>query len=105
MFELTIDLDVKQKIPLYEQIYEFIKEDIKNGRIGCKTKLPSTRALANHLQVSRSTVDMAYTQLLSEGYIESVPCKGYFVSEISLLYDIRKTDRKSTRLNSSHQII
>lgn len=94
MFELTIDLDVNQKIPLYEQIYEFIKEDIKNGRIGCKTKLPSTRALANHLQVSRSTVDMAYTQLLSEGYIESVPCKGYFVSEISLLYDIRKTPEK-----------
>lgn len=108
MYELTIDLDVNRKIPFYEQIYEFIKEDIKNGRIGCKTKLPSTRALAKHLQVSRSTVDMAYTQLLSEGYIESVPCKGYFVSEISLLYNINnissfisdQEDNKENRISA-----
>lgn len=86
MFELTIDLKMNQKTPLYEQIYEFIKEEIRNGRIGCKTKLPSTRALAEHLQVSRSTVDMAYTQLVSEGYVEAQPHRGYFVSDITLLY-------------------
>ncbi len=88
MYELTIDLDLNGKSPLYEQIYEFIKDEIKNGRIECKTKLPSTRALAEHLQVSRSTVDMAYNQLISEGYVESVPYKGYYVSEISLLYSL-----------------
>lgn len=88
MRELTVDFEVNQKTPLYEQIYNFIRNEIKNGRIGCKTKLPSTRALALHLQVSRSTVDMAYAQLVSEGYIESIPYKGYYVSEISLLYNI-----------------
>ena len=92
MYELTIDLNSKS--PLYEQIYEFIKEEIKSRRIECKTKLPSTRALAEHLQISRSTVDMAYTQLISEGYIESVPYKGYYVSEVSLLYNFRGTDEK-----------
>ena len=59
MFELTINLKLNQKTPLYEQIYEFIKEEIKNGRIGCKSKLPSTRALAKHMQVSRRTVGLA----------------------------------------------
>ena len=69
-----------------------MNEETKNGRIGCKSKLPSTRALANHLQVSRSTVDLAYTQLVSEGYIESSPKRGYFVSDISLLYQSRTNE-------------
>ncbi len=88
MNELTLVLDNTGNTPLYEQIYQYIKSEIKSGKIECKTKLPSSRSLASHLQVSRSTVDMAYTQLISEGYIESVPCKGYYVCEISLLYDI-----------------
>lgn len=88
MYELTLCLDNKSGTPLYEQIYTYIKNEIKNGKIECKSRLPSTRSLAEHLQISRSTVDMAYTQLLSEGYIESVPCKGYYVCEISLLHDI-----------------
>ncbi|MDE7430671.1 MAG: PLP-dependent aminotransferase family protein [Lachnospiraceae bacterium] len=92
MYELTIQLDGNNKIPLYEQIYAYIKDEIKSGRIPCRTKLPSTRALAEHLMVSRSTVDMAYAQLVSEGYIESRPYCGYFVSEISLLFDINKTE-------------
>lgn len=91
MYELTLCLDNKSSTPLYEQIYTYIKNEIKNGKIECKSKLPSTRSLAEHLQISRSTVDMAYTQLLSEGYIESVPCKGYYVCEISLLHDISIT--------------
>lgn len=94
MYELTIDLDMNSKVPLYEQIYSYIKNEIKNGRIECKTKLPSTRALAEHLQISRSTVDMAYTQLVSEGYVESVPYSGYYVCEISLLYNISSMDEK-----------
>ena len=36
-------------------------------------KLPSTRSLAKYLEVSRSTVELAYEQLESEGYIESLP--------------------------------
>ena len=65
MNELTIVLRDGQ--PLYEQIYTFIKEAIINGEIPFKTKLPSTRTLALHLQVSRSTINLAYEQLMSEG--------------------------------------
>ena len=66
MNELTINLDSRSKKPLYEQIYDYIKSDIQNGRIPYGEKLPSTRALAKHLEVSRSTVELAYEQLLSE---------------------------------------
>lgn len=86
MNELTINLNSKLNIPLYEQIYQYIKTDICAGRIPCGAKLPSTRALSEYLQVSRSTVELAYEQLLSEGYIESVPCKGFYVLELEGLY-------------------
>ena len=85
--ELMIPLDSHSGMPYYEQIYEYIREEIKKGNLKSPTRLPSTRLLAEHLKVSRSTTQMAYEQLLSEGYIESVPCKGYFVSRIEELVD------------------
>lgn len=80
---LTIPLNPQSKTPLYEQIYKYIKEEIRNGTITYQSKLPSTRSLANFLQVSRNTIDMAYSQLLSEGYIESKLKSGYYVCQIT----------------------
>ena len=88
MNELMINLRAEQKVPLYEQIYDYIKDDIKKGRIQSGEKLPSTRALSAHLEVSRSTVELAYEQLLSEGYIEAQPYRGYFVCQIDGLFQI-----------------
>lgn len=82
---LTINLNSDLKTPLYEQIYNHIKEEIKNGNIVYNTKLPSSRGLASYLSVSRNTVDMAYAQLLSEGYIDAYPKKGYFVNKFTQL--------------------
>lgn len=82
MNELTIRLEAGSPSPLYEQIYEHIKTEIKNGELPFEERLPSTRMLARHLQVSRSTVELAYEQLLSEGYIESLPYRGYFVCRL-----------------------
>lgn len=88
MNELTINLQPKSKIPLYEQIYDYIKVDIQNGKMKNGEKLPSTRTLARHLEVSRSTIELAYEQLLSEGYIEAEPCRGYFVAQINELFQL-----------------
>lgn len=88
MNELTINLKSKDKAPLYEQIYQYIKENIQSGKIPYGEKLPSTRALSRHLEVSRSTVELAYEQLLSEGYVETEPCRGYFVAQIEELYHL-----------------
>ena len=76
MRELTISLNAKAETPLYEQIYHYIKQDIQEHKILAGEKLPSSRALSRYLEVSRSTVDLAYDQLLSEGYVESVPLQG-----------------------------
>lgn len=90
MNELTMNLKSHSKIPLYEQIYGYIKTDIQSGRIGYREKLPSTRALSKHLEVSRSTVELAYEQLLSEGYVEAEPYRGYFVAQTEELYCFKK---------------
>lgn len=95
MYELTIHLQTKSKTPLYEQIYRYIKSDIQEGRIASGEKLPSTRALCRHLEVSRSTVEMAYEQLLSEGYIEAKACRGYYAARLDGLYQL--TDTKDVK--------
>lgn len=87
MNELTIHLKAGSKVPLYEQIYTYIKENIRSGKIVCGERLPSTRSLCSYLEVSRSTVEMAYGQLLSEGYIEAMPCRGYFVTKVDELWN------------------
>ena len=97
MNELTINLNSRSKKPLYEQIYDHIKSDIQNGRLRYGEKLPSTRALSKHLEVSRSTVELAYEQLLSEGYIESAPYRGFFVAQIDELYQLKKEEKKPER--------
>ena len=73
MNEIMIDLQGGAKAPLYEKIYEYIKNEIVDGKISKGEKLPSTRLLAKNLSVSRSTVELAYDQLLAEGYIEAEP--------------------------------
>ncbi|MCD2491261.1 PLP-dependent aminotransferase family protein [Lacrimispora sp. NSJ-141] len=88
MYELTVPLNDSGDRPLYEQIYVYIKRQIKQGNLPAKTKLPSTRKLAEHLGVSRSTTQMAYDQLLSEGYLEAEPYRGYYVSELEALFDL-----------------
>lgn len=90
MNELTINLQPKSKTPLYEQIYDYIKKDIQENRMKSGEKLPSTRALSKYLEVSRSTVELAYEQLLSEGYVEAFPCRGYFVAQIEGLYHLEQ---------------
>lgn len=103
MIELMIDLDNDSRKPLYEQIYDYIRVNIADGKISCGEKLPSTRLLSKHLQISRSTVELAYEQLLSEGYIESEPYRGYYASDISKLYLGSSTslERKERRVTFS----
>lgn len=90
MYDMTFTLQAGAKKCLYEQIYEHIRDEIKEGKLLHGEKLPSTRALAEYLQVARSTVEYAYEQLLSEGYIEAVPYKGYFVCKLEGLYNLRE---------------
>lgn len=84
MIEITPVLN--NEAPLYFQLYEYLKAEIQNGNILAKTKLPSQRSLAKHLSISRNTVDAAYQQLLSEGYLVSKEREGLYVIELEKDY-------------------
>ena len=86
MTELNIIL--QENGHLYEQIYEYIRNEIRKGKLLCGEKLPSTRSLADFLTISRTTVEMAYDQLLSEGYVEAKPHRGYYVCEAGDLFEM-----------------
>lgn len=88
MFDMTIRLRTEGGACLYEQIYEHVKREIRDGKLLTGERLPSTRSLAEYLQVARSTVDYAYGQLLDEGYIESRPCRGFFVCPLDVLQQL-----------------
>src|SRR3712207_4637405 len=57
--------------PLYQQICRAVRREILNRSLAPGERVPSTRALADLLKVSRNTVVMAYEQLLAEGYLEA----------------------------------
>ena len=81
---LTYELKHGSHIPLYEELYQLIRNDIAAGRLKKNEKLPSKRSLAKHLGVSTITVENAYELLLVEGYIYSLVRKGYFVSDLKM---------------------
>ena len=87
---IHIQLDPDSGLTLYEQIYEYIRNEIRTGNLLRNEKLPSARFLSEYLQVSRTTVDMAYGQLAAEGYVESQPRRGYFVSAFEELYALEQ---------------
>lgn len=80
---LTYDLNKRGETPLYDYLYQCIREDIIEGRLEAGEKLPSKRSLARHLNLGVITVTNAYEQLMTEGYIYSIEKKGYYVENVS----------------------
>lgn len=68
--------------PLYLHLYKCIKNDILDGVLPSGTKLPSKRSFAKNLGISNITVENAYAQLQAEGFIYSIPKKGFYVTEL-----------------------
>lgn len=82
MKPISIQFDHNNSIPLYVQLYRYLKSEITCGNIEAGEKLPSLRRLAADLAISVTTVDLAYNQLLVEGYIYSKPQSGYYVASL-----------------------
>lgn len=79
---LLFELQKNSATPLYEQLYEAIKEAIITAKIPIGSKLPSKRKLAQFLSISQTTVELAYGQLFAEGYISTKPRVGFFVEDL-----------------------
>ena len=71
--ELLVTLDRATPEPLHRQLERELRNAVRSGRIGEGTVLPSTRALAAQLDVSRGIVVEAYEQLSAEGYLATRP--------------------------------
>ncbi|MDG3581635.1 PLP-dependent aminotransferase family protein [Galbibacter pacificus] len=78
-YKTIIKLDKDTKQALYLQVANQFIELIKKGMIAPKTKLPSSRLLAETLQVHRRTIVAAYDELILQGWVETIPKKGTFV--------------------------
>ena len=75
-------LSGKNGKPLYSQLYQQIRNHILSGVLKPGTKLSSSRHLSKELCVSRNTVDMAYQQLVSEGYLVGKSRSGYYIEAL-----------------------
>ncbi|MEM7113930.1 MAG: PLP-dependent aminotransferase family protein [Chloroflexota bacterium] len=75
-----VHLDRNSDQPLYWQIYQSMQQAILNQQLPPGLRLPSTRDLAEALSVSRNTVVNAIDQLVAEGYLETRPKSGTYVS-------------------------
>ena len=81
----------------YYALYRRLKDDILQGVLAPGSKLPSKRALAEHLGVSVITVEYAYRQLMDEGYAYARERSGYFVRPIAGLSPLPTGDREPLR--------
>ncbi len=84
-----ITLNSNSESPLYMQIYDQIRSEIITGELPVGSKLPSTRHLSDLLSVGRNTVENAYLQLSSEGYVESRTGSGFIVQDIHNMISFR----------------
>ena len=78
--QIPVLLDRSRREPLTTQLIEQLRDAIRQARLPSGTRLPSSRQLSEQLSVSRNTVVRAYDALVMEGYVESRPASGVFVS-------------------------
>lgn len=77
---MTVLIDNKSSLPIYDQIYSQIKAQIISGELQEHEALPSIRSLAKDLRISVITTKRAYDELEAEGFIYTLPGKGSFVA-------------------------
>ena len=82
---LTYSMEERGTLPLYEYLYRCIRSDILDGTLAAGERLPSKRQLAEHLRLSVITVEGAYQQLEAEGYVYTLPKRGFFVAPVERL--------------------
>lgn len=84
-----IQLNYRDSKPIYEQIKDGLRKLVISNSLSADEKLPSVRELAAKLAINPNTIQKAYRDLESEGYIYTVTGKGTFVAERKEVYDAR----------------
>lgn len=90
---MNIVLSISTDVPIYMQIYEQISTQILNGIIPANSQLPTIRQVAADLRISVIPVKMAWEELDRKGFINTLPGKGTFVTDITLeIINEKKSD-------------
>ena len=76
---MILQVDFQAGKPVYLQLADQIRYAAASGRLRPGEPLPSLRPLAEELRINRNTIAKAYAELESQGIIETVPGKGYFL--------------------------
>ncbi len=87
-----LQLNYRDAKPIYEQIKDGIRHLLLSNAILADEKLPSVRELASNLAINPNTIQRAYRELESEGYIYSKQGKGTFASEASFIHKTREQE-------------
>ena len=82
---MLLQIDFKSGKPVYLQLVEQVRHAAASGGLRAGEPLPSIRPLAEELRVNRNTIAKAYTELESQGSIETLPGKGCFLREVNTL--------------------
>lgn len=87
-----IQLNYRDSKPIYEQIKDGFRKLIISNSLSANEKLPSVRELASGLAINPNTIQRAYRDLESAGYVYSVAGKGTFVAENQEFNDVRQQE-------------
>lgn len=87
-----LHLDYRDARPIYEQVQDGLRRLLVSGAIQEGEKLPSVRAMASQLAINPNTIQRAYAELESEGFIYSVPGKGSFASRKQEADQVRREE-------------
>lgn len=88
-----IDIDIRSREPIYEQLIQKIKELIFSGVLKPDEKLPSVRELATRLTINPNTIQKAYKELENQGYIYSARGRGNYVMPINNMSKLKSYDQ------------
>lgn len=95
-----IEIDKSSSTPLYEQLYRVMKESIIHGNLAVGSKLPSKRKLAELLAISQTTIEVAYTQLVAEGFITAIARSGYYIEQVDELSYVDETRKEIEQIEA-----
>ncbi len=87
-----LQLNYRDAKPIYEQIKEGIRYLLLSNAIAADEKLPSVRELASNLAINPNTIQRAYRELETEGYVYSKQGKGTFASATSFIHKTREQE-------------
>lgn len=93
------ELDVRSRKPIYEQLVERLKELIITEVLTADEQLPSVRTLAQQLTINPNTIQKAYRELESQGYIYSIKGKGSFVCAATPNLNSEKIEKVKNELS------